>query len=123
MSATTNGDFALHTSGSSKHAWIAVGTGTEMDGSMMFVLYGGGTSVLKTPATKRPSEVAIAGNETDEAAGCAPSYDRAPTAKTTVSVMALDGHPWILEAHPHLWISSGSVDVLAWISIGTQWWW
>jgi hypothetical protein len=47
-----------------------------MDGSMMLVLYGGGTSVLKTPATKRPSEVAIAGNETDEAAGCAPSYYR-----------------------------------------------
>ncbi|TIA60952.1 hypothetical protein D6C76_10235 [Aureobasidium pullulans] len=52
MSATTDGDFALHMSGSSKHSWIAVGTGTEMDGSMMFVLYGDGTKKGATLSTR-----------------------------------------------------------------------
>lgn len=43
MSATDNGSLAFHMSGPSKHSWIAVGTGTEMQDSMMFVLYSDGT--------------------------------------------------------------------------------
>lgn len=43
MGATDNGSFAFHTSGPSKHSWIAVGTGTEMQDSMMVVLYSDGT--------------------------------------------------------------------------------
>ncbi|KAG9948381.1 CBD9-like protein, partial [Aureobasidium melanogenum] len=40
MSASTNGSLALHLAGTSKHSWIAVGTGTEMQDSMMFIVYG-----------------------------------------------------------------------------------
>lgn len=46
--------------------------------------------VMKTSAMKRPNEVAIAGNETVEAAGCGPWWDRAATAKTTVFPVCLE---------------------------------
>ncbi|KAG9517637.1 CBD9-like protein, partial [Aureobasidium melanogenum] len=52
MSASTNGSLALYLAGTSKHSWIAVGTGTEMQDSMMFIVYGDKTKHGATLSTR-----------------------------------------------------------------------
>lgn len=42
-----DGKLSYHMSGPSRHSWIAVGTGSEMQDSMMFVLYSTGTGNSK----------------------------------------------------------------------------
>ncbi|KAG9568841.1 CBD9-like protein, partial [Aureobasidium melanogenum] len=52
MSASTNGSLALYLAGAFKHSWIAVGTGTEMQDSMMFIVYGDKTKHGATLSTR-----------------------------------------------------------------------
>jgi hypothetical protein len=39
LSATNTGDVYMHLSAPAAYQWVGVGTGSEMDGSVMFILY------------------------------------------------------------------------------------
>jgi hypothetical protein len=49
FTANINGDIWFSMAAPNKFSWIAVGTGEEMDGSLMFIAYGDGTPTGTVP--------------------------------------------------------------------------